>query len=170
MGGGALVFGFDWDRKSDAGLPMSMAIACSYCARAMPRLIAADCALLQSCLRFDNGDLVANAGVIGSPHSFERFLVGIHCVIEDLLQRILAANLKEVFVQGWLVRSAVHSQGRPRSVALYIGWHEQCCALFPRDLAPRKHRREERTPADCCRSVVASARWDPTLEEVCDRV
>ena len=59
---------------------------------------------LQSCLCLDNGDLVANAGIIGSPHDFKCFLVDFHCFIEYLLQCILAANLKEELGQAGLLR------------------------------------------------------------------
>jgi hypothetical protein len=57
---------------------------------------------LQCCLRFDYGDLVAHARVIGSAHYFECFLVGLHRVIENLLLCVLAANLKEVFSKAGL--------------------------------------------------------------------
>ena len=45
IGGGAVVIGFTGMEKSEAALPTSIAIACSYCARAMPTLVAPACAL-----------------------------------------------------------------------------------------------------------------------------
>ena len=51
---------------------------------------------IQSCLSFDNGDLVGYASVVSRPNNFECLLVGLHCVIKDFLQLVLAANLKKV--------------------------------------------------------------------------
>ena len=56
----------------------------------------------QSCLRLDNRYLIVNAGVIAGLLELQGFLVGFHCVIEELLQRILAANLEEVLGQAGL--------------------------------------------------------------------
>jgi hypothetical protein len=45
MGGGALVFASTGIENSEAGLPISVAMACSYWVRAILLLMAADCAL-----------------------------------------------------------------------------------------------------------------------------
>ena len=81
IGGGALVLGSTGMENAEAGLPMSngnrMFILCSRNADIHCRGLRA----LQSCLRFHNGDLVANASVVGSPNNFECFLVGLHCIV-----------------------------------------------------------------------------------------
>jgi hypothetical protein len=64
IGGGAVRIGRGGREKPEAALPIRTAIACSYCARKMPRLVReawADCSVFA---RFYHGDLIAHAGVV----------------------------------------------------------------------------------------------------------
>ncbi len=56
----------------------------------------------QSGLRFDERNLIVHAIVIASLFAVDSLLVGVNGFVEQLLQRILAANLKVVFGQAGL--------------------------------------------------------------------
>jgi len=113
---------------------------------------------LQSCLRFNNGYLVANASVIGCAHNFECFPVGFHRVVEKFLQRVLAANLKEVTGQGWPVQSAVQLEVG-RGHWLYIDWAHCIADSIPEIGFPMKHRPGEKTPETAYRQSSQCPSW-----------
>ena len=93
---------------------------------------------LQSCLRFDNGDLVSNASVVRRPYNFQCFLVGIHCVIEDLLQCVLAVNLKEVLGKaGLFSQPLILKIGSGQLRGILAGAHR--VAHFPPEVRLPRH-------------------------------
>jgi hypothetical protein len=81
-------------------LPIRTAIACSYCARKMPRLVNeawADCRVVA---RFHHGDLIAHASVVLCLVVVQRLLVfGSHGLGVKLDQGVLSAYFKKVFGQ-----------------------------------------------------------------------
>ena len=89
-------------------------MACSYCARATPRLMAAAAAACSVALRLDHGNVVVDPGVVIALRQVERFLIGCDSIIEDLLQRILPANLKVILRQTGLFGEPLDSRGRRR--------------------------------------------------------
>ena len=76
--------------------------------------------VLQGVRRFDDGDLIGNAGFVLRPGVVERFLVGLDGIVVELLQRILAADLEEVDGQAGLFG---------QSLVLQIGGAELCVVL-----------------------------------------
>jgi len=120
--------GLDRDGERGCRLTVSMAIACSYCARAF-RIDCRGLRTVQSCLCFNNGDLIANAGVYAArkPRCLS---VSFHCVIEDLCSAS-CPRISRSTRQDWLVQSVAHFQGQLRSVGQCIGWHALCANLLP---------------------------------------
>jgi hypothetical protein len=96
-GGGAAVIGRLGSEKPEAGLPIRTAIACSYCARKMPRLVNRGLSLLEGGLRFHHGDLIADARVVLCLRQIQGLLIGGDRFGVKLDQSVLSAYLEKVF-------------------------------------------------------------------------
>ena len=75
-GGGAVKIGRAGKENSEAGLPIRTAIACSYCARKMPRLVSEDWADCRVVRASTTESLVADAGVVLGLVVVQRLLIG----------------------------------------------------------------------------------------------
>ena len=104
MAGGFAFSGALGIETSAGGLPMSMAMACSSCARRMPRFVSCACAV-SNCVSAWATSWSEAMPVLKSTFSkIVGLLVGGHRVIEQLFQRILAAQLKIIRRQFRLCR------------------------------------------------------------------
>ncbi len=95
MAGGLASSALTGMEKLEGLAPIRTAMACSNCARATPRLAACGLGVLQGVLRFDDGDLVVDAGLVASAGDVERLFVGLDGGVVEILQRVLAAKLEE---------------------------------------------------------------------------
>jgi len=129
--------GLDRNGEGRCGLPTSMAMACSYWARAIPRLIAADRALSSVfALRPAKSDrrLRCRSGLL----RVYRFLV---CV--TVASRICCSaswpRISKKYSARLACQRGVRSQDRQRSIGRCIDWRGRCCAPYPTDPAPKKY-------------------------------
>ena len=140
IGGGAVVFGTTGIENEEACLPTSMAIACSYCARAMPMLIAADSAL--AVLSWPRPEISDRRRRYRRGFARCRSLfVGLHRFVRESFAAYPGRESQRNIPPGWPVPSAAHSQDRPRSPVQCTGLSAPCCAPCPTDPAPTIHPR-----------------------------
>ncbi len=89
--------------KAEAGWPTSMAIACSVLGPGDPAVDRGRLRGPEGRLRLDERDLVIDARVITGLFGVQGLLVGLHGVVEHLLQGVLAADLEEVLREAGLL-------------------------------------------------------------------
>ena len=93
--------------------------ACSYWARNETHIDGRRLRRIQMCPRLDHRNVVADPGVIRALCHIQRLLVGIHGLLQELLQLILSADLEEVLRQATAATSFTSSRSAALTWAAY---------------------------------------------------
>ena len=129
--GGAALSAFTGIENDEGSLPVSTAIACSYCARATPRLVSADCAFCKVFSASTTEISVPTPGLVLRPRAVQRLLVVRHRLVVDRRQRVLPANLEEVLRQARLLAQPHVLQVRRAHLRVVLLRRGSGCAPCP---------------------------------------
>ena len=88
-------------------------------------------------LRLDKRNLIVDAGIVAALLSIKGFLIGVHQVVEDFLQCVLAANLEEILGQARLLCQLLIGQIGRGDLGVVLRGMDRVANLSPKIGLPR---------------------------------